>query len=294
MKTMSVSALREYREKEHEKSYLLIDVRQPAEYEESHIPGSLLLPLNQFEEQVEELPEKHLIFYCKSGIRSRAAALTADFFNAADKDIYNLEGGMLAWNGVTIQGLPSFKALDLKKGGNEILVDAMNLEKGAFRFYEHLLNQCYSDSSLNEIMERVRDGELGHAKLIYSHLKQLSPATPPFDDIYQNLDGDILEGGTPLDEMVRLLQKRGEQFAEQESLIKGDGEYRRESGKQQITDILEIAIAMEYQAFDLYRVLSERTSEEKTLQEAFYSLSQAEKTHMNSIVRALEQFLSES
>lgn len=294
MKTMNASELRNYREREHEKSYLLIDVRQPVEYEASHIPGSILLPLNEFEEQVEELPEKNLIFYCKSGIRSRAAALTADFFNEAGKEIYNLEGGMLAWNGITIHGLPSFKVFDMEKGINEIFLDAMNLEKGAFRFYEHLLKRCCSHKGLHGVIESVKDGERGHARIIYSHLKRNAPDTIEFDELYENLEGDILEGGTPFDEMVKLIEARGEQLTREEPQMEEMAQSNVKRENNQIIDTLEMAISMEYRAFDLYRVISERTSEEKSLQETFYSLAQSEKAHMNTLVETLEQLLIES
>ncbi len=278
MKTMTADEFRSYREKEHEKSYLLIDVRQPAEYKESHISGSILLPLNQFEEQVEELPEKNLIFYCRSGIRSKAAALTADFFNEAGKDIYNLEGGILAWHGITVEGMPSFKTFNLNKELSQILIDAINLEKGAFRFYEYILEHFYSDNlsekdkSISGVMQQARDGELGHAKLIYSHLKKIVPnsnSIEPFDLIYQNLKGDILEGGAAFEQMAELIGNRTQ---------------------NRTADILENAITMEYRAFDLYRVMSERT-EDESLKDAFYSLAQAEKSHMNILANALESSL---
>ncbi len=273
MKIMTAEELRKYREKEHEKSYLLIDVRQPSEYEQSHIAGSILLPLNEFEEQVEELPEKNIIFYCRSGIRSKAAALTADFFNEAGKEIYTLEGGILSWNGFTVEGVPSFKTFNLNKSVDQLLIDAINLEKGACRFYEYVLKKFFSDrasntnNNISEVMKSVKDGELGHARLIYSHLKKIVIDTEPFEEIYENLKGDILEGGATFEEIIKLIEKRT---------------------KQQTVDILETAISMEYRAFDLYRVMSER-AEEDSIKEAFYSLAQAEKAHMNTLVKALEQ-----
>ncbi|MBF0111480.1 MAG: hypothetical protein HQK74_01955 [Desulfamplus sp.] len=285
MKSMTADELREYREKEHEKSYLLIDVRQPNEYEESHISGSIILPLNEFEEQVEELPEKNLIFYCRSGIRSKAAAITADFFNESKKDIYTLEGGILGWQGITVTGLPCFKTFDLNKELHETLLDAINLEKGAFRFYEHILNHFDLDANFNkspsnnggdsmvEVIKNARDGELGHAKLIYSHLKKILPndqVFSEFDTLYEKLKGDILEGGATFDEMVKLIENRT---------------------KDQNIDILEVAISMEYRAFDLYRVISERV-DNGSLKDAFYSLSQAEKSHMDTLIKALERATS--
>jgi rhodanese-related sulfurtransferase len=45
-------------------SYTLLDVRQPVEYEQSHIPGSLLIPLPVLTDRIRELdPEKPTIVY---------------------------------------------------------------------------------------------------------------------------------------------------------------------------------------------------------------------------------------
>ena len=91
----------------------------------------------------------------------------------------------------------------------------------------------------------------------------------PFEEIYKNINGDILEGGASFDEIIRLIAKHG---------------------NNQLIDILEIAISMEYRAFDLYRVMSERIEKENDkLKETFYSLAQAEKVHMNILVKALEK-----
>ena len=47
-----------------EGSFTLLDVRQPSEYESARIPGSLLMPLPSFNEQVQELdPDKPVIAY---------------------------------------------------------------------------------------------------------------------------------------------------------------------------------------------------------------------------------------
>ena len=44
---------------EHEQgSYTLLDVRQPGEYEQAHIPGSKLIPLAQLLDRMDELDRK--------------------------------------------------------------------------------------------------------------------------------------------------------------------------------------------------------------------------------------------
>ena len=58
-----------------EGSYTLLDVRQPAEYEEEHLPGAKLIPLGQLGDSVGEIDkEKPVIAYCAIGGRSRVAA----------------------------------------------------------------------------------------------------------------------------------------------------------------------------------------------------------------------------
>ncbi len=56
--------LRAFIAKQPEGSYTLLDVRQPGEYEASHIPGSLLIPLPELTDRVHELdPKKPTIVY---------------------------------------------------------------------------------------------------------------------------------------------------------------------------------------------------------------------------------------
>ena len=74
---------------------ILIDVRTPAEHNEAHIPGSVLMPLDTLE-GVTNLPNGGaIIFYCRSGKRSQQALdiLARKGF----KDIRHLEGGINAW-----------------------------------------------------------------------------------------------------------------------------------------------------------------------------------------------------
>lgn len=76
----------------------LVDVRQPEENEEFNI-GGILLPLpdirNMQTEKIDDLKEKEVICYCRSGNRSGQAALILEQMGFSR--IKNLEGGMIAW-----------------------------------------------------------------------------------------------------------------------------------------------------------------------------------------------------
>lgn len=77
------------------KDVILLDVRTPSEFNESHIGGALLIPLSELENRLEELDkDKKIIVYCRSGRRSAdACAILAEH----GFDAYNMLGGILAW-----------------------------------------------------------------------------------------------------------------------------------------------------------------------------------------------------
>lgn len=77
-----------------------IDVREPFEWEAGHAENVIWNPMSAFD--VNALPiDKPLIFICRSGNRS---AQVATALGAQMENIFNMTGGMKAWNeaGLTI------------------------------------------------------------------------------------------------------------------------------------------------------------------------------------------------
>ena len=76
----------------------IVDVREPYENAEFNIGGTLI-PLGNIQtmqiEEIEDLKDKEVIFYCRSGNRSGQACLFLDAMGF--KNTKNLVGGMLAW-----------------------------------------------------------------------------------------------------------------------------------------------------------------------------------------------------
>jgi rhodanese-related sulfurtransferase len=61
---LSADELRTYLQNNREEDYLLVDVRQPREYSQGHIPGARLLPLGELSARLGELPrDRDVIFY---------------------------------------------------------------------------------------------------------------------------------------------------------------------------------------------------------------------------------------
>jgi rhodanese-related sulfurtransferase len=62
--SMSAEEVRAFLDEHDPSEYNLVDVRQPAEYEEEHIPGSKLIPIGELEERLDELdPAKPTVAY---------------------------------------------------------------------------------------------------------------------------------------------------------------------------------------------------------------------------------------
>ena len=75
---------------------VLVDVRETAEYEQEHIPGSVLCPLSVFDAELfPKIPEKNVVLHCAIGKRSAAAA--KQLINSGHTGVINLQGGIKAW-----------------------------------------------------------------------------------------------------------------------------------------------------------------------------------------------------
>ncbi|MDF3128672.1 rhodanese-like domain-containing protein [Kiritimatiellaeota bacterium B1221] len=86
--------------------YLILDVREPSEYDFVHIPGSVLLPLGELSLRYHQLPEdRSFLCLCHHGIRSQRAAqfLAGKGFKAA-----NLQGGIDRWSLKKDPSLPRY------------------------------------------------------------------------------------------------------------------------------------------------------------------------------------------
>ncbi len=78
------------------KPFVLIDVREPHEYQICRIPGSKLIPLGDVPKRMHELNSAdEIVVHCRSGQRSAKAVEL--LMKAGFRKIHNLKGGVLAW-----------------------------------------------------------------------------------------------------------------------------------------------------------------------------------------------------
>lgn len=93
---------------------VLIDVREPAEFETGHLPGAINIPRGMLEFQVDAHPavanvtdpalahrERPVVVYCRTGGRAALAAVALQSLGFSD--VRSIAGGITGW---TEAGLP--------------------------------------------------------------------------------------------------------------------------------------------------------------------------------------------
>lgn len=86
------------RKMDRKEDLVLVDVREPFEYEIAHIPGSILIPMSQFQQREAELDRfkgKDVVVHCHVGARS--LQVTSYLRRKGFAKVRNLTGGIRAW-----------------------------------------------------------------------------------------------------------------------------------------------------------------------------------------------------
>ena len=87
--------------------FVLVDVREPYEYDIARIPGATLIPLGTIADRSGELdPDADIVLQCKGGVRSAKALeiLRGKGF----KNLTNLQGGILACSDTVDPSVPKY------------------------------------------------------------------------------------------------------------------------------------------------------------------------------------------
>lgn len=245
----------------------ILDVRQPSEYEERHIPGAVLIPLSELSDRLGELdPEKPTLVYCAIGGRSRVAAqmLAGKGF----KKVINVSGGIKAWaSGIAVGsqdlGVDLFSGKEVPE---EVLKVAYSLEQGLRDFYLTLGGKTTSQK-VTELFAKLSEIELNHQKSIFQ--------------AYQNIRGDN----------VKVSQKDFEAMVEVKSLEGGlsTKQYLElfNPDLEKETDVISLAMSIEAQALDLYQRVTLRIDNPASKQ-VVQKIANEEKKHIESLGKLMD------
>lgn len=108
MNAYQISPLEVKEKREEGAPFILLDVREPWEYQTAHISGSVLIPLGQLQSRTSELdPDKEIVTICHHGVRSQTAL--AFLVRAGFKNVKNLTGGIDAYSLTADPTVPRYR-----------------------------------------------------------------------------------------------------------------------------------------------------------------------------------------
>ncbi len=264
VKNISAEEVRETIEKEPSGSYQLVDVRQPKEYAEGHLPSSLLIPLKELPARINELDSgKPTIVYCASGGRSRAAA---QFLKGRDfTKVFNMAGGIKAWEGGTALGSEEVGLEFFTRDAEYVdgLALAFAMEDGLQQFYRRLAESS-TDAEQQQLLQRLAGFEDIHKKKLVDEFRLLhdEELTLP-----QDMPA-IMEGGRRLEDFLK----------------------RAPALLHSTRDLLHLAMGLEIQAHDLYSRMAHQSSREQT-RDFFLRIANEERQHLNYMTEEFEKLL---
>lgn len=86
---------------------LLIDVREPWEYERARIEGSVLIPMGEVPARLNDFePMRETVVICHYG--SRSAQIASLLESAGLREVFNLAGGIDAWSRSVDRSVPLY------------------------------------------------------------------------------------------------------------------------------------------------------------------------------------------
>jgi rhodanese-related sulfurtransferase/rubrerythrin len=263
---MNTEEAREYMTIQSEGTYTILDVRQPWEYEKEHLPGGRLIPLGELMERIGELnQEKPVIVHCASGRRSQIAAqlMTGMGF----REVYNLEGGIRAWNGRKLAGSvdEGIRFLKGDERAEDVIVLAYAMEVGLGSFYSGISAKT-QDKETAALFSRLSKVEDGHKNVVFKLYNQFDSSVADQRAFETRIVPKVMEGGLTPDEFLN----------------------KYSPVLKTLQDVLELAMTIEAQAMDLYIRYSDRVKNLES-KRILHALAQAEKTHLKSLGASMDR-----
>ena len=262
--TWSVDEVRTYLAKRSPGEYNLLDVRQPEEFAEGYLPGSQLIPVGELHQRIGEIDRtKPTVVYCRAGVRGAkgAGVLLNDGFD----EVWNMAGGILAWEGKVATGAPEAGMwwFEEARGPEEYIALAWVLEEGARVFYAGVAEQ-FASLDAGALYKELAAVEARHKESLRNLYKGLTGREEDPVSADEMAAHDTMEGGVSI---TKALAWAG--------------------GKKPI-DVLEFSVAMEVNAYDLYLKVAQRLDDPES-REILLHLAREEKAHLDRLTELLLQ-----
>jgi len=174
------------------------------------------------------------------------------------KEVYNLKGGMMAWDGLQASG-PQELNMDLVRGDEspaEMVRLSYSLENGLQRFYGNIQKRMKIEAIENLFMKLAQIEE-NHKKRLRDLYGTIEPSGQDLESLGSDAGEGKMEGGFNIEAFTQ----QNEPFL--------DTPHR----------VIDLAMMLETQALDLYLRFSQKT-ENKDTKAVLFKLADEEKAHL--------------
>jgi rubrerythrin len=201
-------------------------------------------------------------------VRSRSA--TSLLRGTGLENVYTMEGGLRAWQGLVAHGPPEagMAFFSPASDAEEIVGLAWALEEGSKFFYQGVAEHFTQDKETRQMFNWLVSAEINHEKHLLETYETLTGTKPDFERLRTkfsgSLNGSVMEGGVPVKEALEWAKAKG------------------------VSESLELAMAMEVNALDLYIKMSRAIEDEKARQ-IFEKLSEEEQVHLEKLADLLDK-----
>lgn len=271
VETMTAEQVREYVDTHKPDMYNLVDVRQPTEYQQMHLPGAQLIPLPDLPGRLKDLdPAKPTITYCRSGMRSRAAASVLE--TAGFKTVASMAGGITAWRGHVAAGPPEAGMAFFTEAADagDLTALAWLLEEGSRKFYSavaEMITQPDAAALFNTLV-KAEEKHKGSLEALYREITGKEPGTGfPRGLATAEGAGDRMEGNLSISKAL--------------AWAKG----------KDLTELLELSMALETDSFDLYIKMGRIVPGENS-RRVFARLVAEEKEHLARMAGLFDKYIT--
>jgi len=183
------------------------------------------------------------------------------------KHVYNLNGGIAAWQGHAATGPEAMGMLLLKgdEAPQDIIYLAYGLEEGLRKFYAAAAKMAIA-AEVVSVLSRLAEIEIRHKQKLFDLYQSLVPGAAPLADFEETVNAELMEGGLDPD---RMLEDSMPTF-------------------KTAADVLNFAMMLEAQGMDLYMRYAEK-SPDPQVKEILFTMADDEKAHLESLGNLFEK-----
>jgi len=182
------------------------------------------------------------------------------------KNVYNLSGGIRAWNNEIAVGPPDL-GLHLfsgKESTEETIIVGFGLEQGLREFYLDMANRVVS-AEAKSLFTKLADIEILHQEHLFKLYQDITGTTVSMEDFSTGTVQPAMEGGLSTEEYLNL--------------------YNPDLESEQ--DILSLALSIEAQALDLYQRAADNSPDDNS-RKILQQIANEERAHMKRLAHYLD------